>query len=224
MNNENIINIMNSLFECCDSMTDAKNYSEMLIDKYPEYSNTIESYRDSYNYNESMDLSTKLYSITSLIESNNINNSDTIINNIKSKTNDKILLHVLKRLYSNCKKSNRNIESNNNDNTTIVKNCPHCNMTYTRRSSANTTYLICGYTDTKRGYDMKGCGKDWCFKCGKKLCKSWENDHLYLESNRKHDTECCFKKSIMCDEDHNTEYCHCYENIHIDLDIININF
>ena len=73
----------------------------------------------------------------------------------------------------------------------IIKNCPHCLIPYIGHDGL--THVICGYHNQHQGFDWKGCTKDWCFSCGKKLCKSWNENKLYLEINRFHDSECCKK-------------------------------
>ena len=87
----------------------------------------------------------------------------------------------------------------------IVKKCPHCN--HKCNSKKNTEYIICGYNDA--GYDWEGCNKDWCFKCGKILCKSWESDQLFLLSNRIHDNKCCRKHSVTNGKKYPEDYCQC---------------
>ena len=48
----------------------------------------------------------------------------------------------------------------------------------------DTDYAICGYNEeTNEGYDWNGCGCDWCFKCGKILCKKWQANDLFILTN-----------------------------------------
>lgn len=77
---------------------------------------------------------------------------------------------------------------------TSIKNCPHCGLVF--NNIRGNQYIICGYTGNHKGYDWKGCKRDWCFTCGKKLCKVWDFDELYDEDNRFHDT-CCIKYAKM---------------------------
>lgn len=93
----------------------------------------------------------------------------------------------------------RNKENN------ITKKCPHCG--YKCSMSKTTVYVVCGYGDS--GYDWEGCGKDWCFRCGKMLCKNWEQDHLYLPTNRFHDSKCCKRHSIIFGHKYPEDYCRC---------------
>lgn len=87
----------------------------------------------------------------------------------------------------------------------ITKKCPHCG--YKCSSSKSTVYMVCGYGES--GYDWEGCGKDWCFKCGKMLCRSWEQDQLYLPTNRFHDSKCCMKHAIAGGYKYPENYCRC---------------
>jgi hypothetical protein len=89
----------------------------------------------------------------------------------------------------------------------ITKNCPHCNSPTT--CPIDTKYTICGYANSATGYDWKGCGKDWCFECGKMLCKSWDSDKLLLQMNRFHDVECCERHANSHNKDYIQNYCHC---------------
>lgn len=94
----------------------------------------------------------------------------------------------------------------------IKKNCPHCNNTC--YADQNSEYVICGYTNPIRGYDMTGCGRDWCFKCEKILCKNWEKNSLYMETNRCHGIDCCKNHSIEFKKNWPEDYCQCInENV-----------
>jgi len=87
----------------------------------------------------------------------------------------------------------------------IEKKCPHCS--HINISHKSTGYIICGYGEN--GYDWEGCGKDWCFKCEKILCKSWDNDMLFIEENRIHNEECCRHHSNINNKKYPEDYCHC---------------
>jgi len=101
---------------------------------------------------------------------------------------------------------NNNKSINNKSNELGVwKQCPHCTRRYFRDN--NTTYIICGYADSSSGYDWKGCSKDWCFKCGKKLCKNWNIDHLYDKKNRYHNNKCCKSHAIKHNNKYPEDYC-----------------
>lgn len=87
----------------------------------------------------------------------------------------------------------------------IEKKCPHC--CHINIAPTSTEYIICGYGEN--GYDWEGCGKDWCFKCGKILCRSWDVDMLFIEENRLHNGECCKHHSNINNKKYPEDYCHC---------------
>ena len=87
------------------------------------------------------------------------------------------------------------------------KNCPHCgNLCIAPHDSE---YIICGYSDSQKGYDFHGCGKDWCFKCGKILCKVWDRDTLFLELHRFHNNNCCEDHAEKYNKKYPEDYCQC---------------
>jgi hypothetical protein len=88
------------------------------------------------------------------------------------------------------------------------KSCPHCNINTNIDILSN--YMICGYTE--EGFDWNGCGKDWCIKCGKMLCKSWQIDQLYDKNNRVHDKLCCKNHSQVNNNIYPDMYCQCIES------------
>lgn len=91
-----------------------------------------------------------------------------------------------------------------------VKNCPHCNNKC--KFPIFTEYVICGFGE--KGYDWEGCGKDWCFKCGKILCKSWENNQLFIEENQIHDNSCCKHHANTHNKIYPNDYCQC-QNVNV---------
>lgn len=86
-----------------------------------------------------------------------------------------------------------------------TKKCPHCEKEL--KNATNESYVICGYDN--KGYDWKGCKKDWCFKCGKKLCKAWDINELYNIQNRYHG-KCC-KKFAKKNNLNYEDFCVCYK-------------
>ena len=90
----------------------------------------------------------------------------------------------------------------------MSQNCPHCYVS--NKIDYESNYAICGYTDIKNGYNWEGCGRDWCTKCGKKLCKKWNEDSLYVLENRFHDSECCLIYSKKNSNNYLLDFCHCY--------------
>jgi hypothetical protein len=121
--------------------------------------------------------------------------------------------NTIQRILSNKPHQKYNIEINSsfskNDN--ITKLCPHCKQS--NSSYENNTYTICGYSNKE--YDLIGCGFDWCFTCGKKLCKSWQDDELFLITNRSHNNTCCMKFAKKHDLDYENTFCFC-KNSYVD--------
>ncbi|AYV83546.1 MAG: hypothetical protein Hyperionvirus8_30 [Hyperionvirus sp.] len=98
-------------------------------------------------------------------------------------------------------------------NSIISKKCPHCD--YKCSSSRMTIYIVCGYGEN--GYDWEGCGRDWCFTCNKMLCKTWEQDQLYMPTNRCHDGRCCKKHAALTGNKYPESYCRC-NNVYVARD------
>lgn len=105
----------------------------------------------------------------------------------------------------------------------IVKYCPHqgCGKPY--QGTNETKYVICGYDNDIRGYDWIGCQRDWCFLCGKILCKMWVTHQLDVDCNRIHDSECCKKHSIDNKKSYLTDYCQC-ENKYVRRNLFSMTY
>lgn len=124
-----------------------------------------------------------------------------ILEDIETNCNDVAQINTFKRIIKN-KPSKQCIENDKN----VVKKCPHCN--YGNIGPQNSIYKICGYND--KGYDWIGCGKDWCFRCGKRLCKSWTNNMLFNISNRCHDSKCCKNYALKHNLIYPNDFCMCH--------------
>lgn len=136
----------------------------------------------------------------------NYNDAREIYDELIKNTDDKAQLKTLLRLIKN-KPSLNNVEKSKENGLRIIKNCPHCKKPCI--ASPNQEYIVCGYNDTHNGYDWIGCGKDWCFRCGKKLCKNWNNDSLFNPQNRYHDKKCCRKDAEKNGLNYTNDYCQC---------------
>lgn len=124
---------------------------------------------------------------------------------IYDKTNDPAQLNTFRRMIKK-KDMRKNHDSFKSRKLEIIsKKCPHCKKIFI--SDNNEDYVVCGYT--AKGHDWKGCGRDWCFTCGKKLCKCWEVDLLFDEINRNHDGKCCKIYAQKNGELYPVEYCQC---------------
>jgi hypothetical protein len=148
-------------------------------------------------YNKKMETNKLIVYLNILSMLTQYNDAETLINDLQKNVTDIVQLNTFKRLLRN--KSN-NYNKNNN-----AKHCPHCNQL--NFNETNTSYIICGYSN--RGYDWKGCGRDWCFACGKKLCKSWNHNLLFNKLNRHHDSKCCKNNAHNNGEDYENKYCMC---------------
>lgn len=138
-----------------------------------------------------------------------------LIEEIKKKTDDPAQINTLMRILK--QKPHNDVQVKNNDNSyiKIIKACPHCDKKYV--GGVNSEYVVCGYSDTylNKGYDWLGCGRDWCFKCEKKLCKSWNSDELYNRQNQYHNKKCCKHYAREIGDRYPDDYCQCNNNRHV---------
>jgi hypothetical protein len=148
-----------------------------------------------------------------MITNNNLSNIDAK-SNLFDESQRACIDRITKHAETNCNNGNNN---GTNDKykkmrpfvamkTTyaVCKKCPHCG--HINENARESNYIVCGYGFD--GFDWKGCGKDWCFRCEKKLCKKWDTDALYVMSNRKHNYYCC---KSYCDKNNDdlNEYYKC---------------
>lgn len=183
------------ILEKLDLPIDKKNIlSSLIYAKKPEksidYILMKEIIKDLYNYRYREDAYANLPQF--LNKTNNLAQIKTFTRIANSKP--------FKPVYNNIIKEYRNPIQYN-----VYKQCPHCGHLYS--APKYTDYIICGFGEN--GYDWEGCGRDWCFKCGKILCKSWENDLLFIEENRNHDINCCKQHSILNNKIYPDDYCQC---------------
>lgn len=210
MNNKILLEEMRTIFSGCDSTIDAMQMSEPLFLKYPHLKELIISYRDSLSYPDNINLMAKVTSLEHVLDAQTKDDALTFKNNLSSRSNDPIYLRALERIVSR----KRNIKIGYNErliNKKIIsKECPHCGESM--KMSDDTVYVICGYPDEHRGYDWKGCCCDWCFSCGKMLCKTWDRDDLNVERNRIHDDICCKTHAKKNGYTYPKNYCNCIKN------------
>lgn len=159
-----------------------------------------EDFFEYLNIANSVENPIKAYELLGEIE--NITNDPAQINTIKRILLKKVPFSKLS-YYSMIKKKGKEIE----------KTCPHCN--HTTIETECTDYVICGYMNIKKGYDNKGCSRDWCFLCNKRLCKQWNNNKLYQQFNRYHNDKCCKIDAYINNLDYYKEYCHCGKNSYV---------
>jgi hypothetical protein len=126
-------------------------------------------------------------------------------------TEDKSQLNAIKRIIAKKPHSyNKNVQHLHKP-VMVVKECPYCGRNKTDLSTAD--YVICGYTN--RGFDWEGCGHDWCFQCGRKLCKCFNQNQLFLKMNQYHDDRCCKLHSQKTEGGYPEDYCQCGANTHV---------
>lgn len=92
----------------------------------------------------------------------------------------------------------------------LEKQCPHCGLS--NKANLSTEYVICGVDmNGITAMDFEnGCLNDWCFMCGKKLCKNWCKDNLHDPINRRHDGDCCKRHAMKTGRKYPDDYCVCH--------------
>ena len=88
---------------------------------------------------------------------------------------------------------------------TDAKQCPHCQRWALKDAACN--YIFACGLDSKEGFQKGlGCGRSWCWGCGKKFCSQYYDPTTgqKLPSARdNHDATCCrsdpdFKQEDYC--------------------------
>ena len=169
----------------------------------------LSSLSNNNRYNKNMDLKKFILYTTILENIQYYDDANIIIGDIELYINDNTQINAFKRIIKYKPKQINNDDKYNK----IQKECPHCKKVYT--GTGTTKYVICGYThQSNKGFDWKGCGKDWCFTCRKKLCKSWDANILYNQNNRQHDGKCCKSIATKNGENYLLDHCQC-SNEHV---------
>ena len=195
----------------CRTVLDAYYFAEIYSRKNPEMRSLIYSRVNGKRYETILDFKTMMSLIDSVNSCQYKEDAEDIIDLYSKKTLDNTQKKTLQRISRN--KPSRPymtktiVDQNKIDKITITKNCPHCNHSNT--CDVNSCYVICGYVNQRSGYDWKGCGKDWCFKCRKMLCKSWKENQLDVLYNRYHNNECCKSHAKEHNKNYIEEYCQC---------------
>jgi hypothetical protein len=213
--------IFNNILSGCRTMIDSFYFAEKFIQINSSYKDLLIGMIHNKKYDKILDMRTLAHTLNELkkvvyreevdefIDKNTKNNIDTIQLNtfLKMGRNKIVKSHLSKdKSYkithlSIFKKKDDIINSN-----LITKHCPHCNII--TKVPNDSEYVICGYSNNNKGYDWDGCGKDWCPKCDKLLCKSWDKDKLFVNFNRIHNSTCCKEYAEKNLLDYNN-FCHC---------------
>jgi hypothetical protein len=200
----------------CNTIQDAYNFMNMYLKRNPEMRDIATSIVNGKNYDKYVDFDT-MKNILSDINNCEYQEDaiDIIGRNFKTEINQ-LQMKAFTRI-ANCKPIrpdkkdtsyyNKTNNMLNNDSSLVTKKCPHCH--HDCISCDNTTYIICGYQNIYTGFDMIGCGRDWCFRCGKKLCKQWHENSLFIDINRIHNDECCKVYAEQNNFSYPEDFCQC---------------
>ena len=93
-----------------------------------------------------------------------------------------------------------------------AKQCPWCGRWALKDNACNYIFA-CGLATKGKFVVGAGCGKPWCFQCGKKFCGQYIDPDTGQKAGgpESHDAECCkkepgFKQEEYCPGGHNS---HC---------------
>jgi hypothetical protein len=196
------------LFDGCDTILDAIPLGNRYIEKHPHMKSMILSYMNGRAYKDTIDIKTKQNTLHDTEMATDRDKALSFASKAMDKTNDDVYKKTLERLIQRKEYISREIKPKPKDNVKYInKKCPHCS--HILYMPEDTGYVICGYHNPNQGYDWNGCGRDWCFHCGKILCKRWETNSLCLQMNRYHDEDCCSKHAKENGTVYPDDYCQC---------------
>lgn len=212
----NKYNEVKQIISGCNTIQDAYFFINMYLRKNPEMRNIAVSMVNGKNYGKYVDFET-MKNVTSDLNHCEFQEDalEITVKNFKSEINQlqmKTFSRITKSKPNRPTKKDVSYYNKTNSILTpepilVTKKCPHCSHECT--ASENTSYIICGYQNSRSGFDMDGCGCDWCFRCGKKLCKQWYMNTLYLDINRIHNDECCKQHALEHKFVYPDDYCQC---------------
>jgi hypothetical protein len=86
-----------------------------------------------------------------------------------------------------------------------AKQCPHCQRWALKDDACNYIFA-CGLETSNRFQKNHGCGKSWCWGCGKKYCGQYYDPataQKLVTARDNHDANCCqsekdFKQGDYC--------------------------
>lgn len=132
-------------------------------------------------------------------------------------THDMILNPIQQSIFDKIK-TRKNYDVSYTHALLIEKPCPHCGLI--KKAPFGTSYVVCG-VDSRGIISIdfdNGCLNDWCFECGKKLCKNWCKDSLHNQTNRVHSIECCSAHAAENGFTYPDDYCICREGTNPNFD------
>lgn len=199
------------LLSGCKHVLDGHNIGTMFVKQYPMYDNFITNIVNGKIYENSTSIA---HIRETIIDISMLKYKEEVIDLIDNICNGRTINEIQKRAFlrlSKMKIMKPFTLSNKIDSLANAelekKKCPHCGNLCTAHK--NSEYIICGYSDSQKGYDFQGCGRDWCFKCEKILCKIWNQDTLFLELNRNHNSHCCEEHAEKYNKKYPEDYCQC---------------
>ena len=89
-----------------------------------------------------------------------------------------------------------------------AKQCPWCERWCLKDDACNYIFA-CGLQTGGAFVVGAGCGKSWCWQCGKKFCGLYYNPETGTKSptaKESHNSTCCPKQDDYCPGGHNS---HC---------------
>ena len=85
----------------------------------------------------------------------------------------------------------------------VTKQCPWCSRWFLKDN--NCAYIFaCGLDYTGKFHLGAGCGKSWCWTCGKKFCGQYIDQHTGIKTKDAkdfHDKDCCKNEKKFLIED-----------------------
>ncbi len=75
---------------------------------------------------------------------------------------------------------------------TDAKQCPHCGQ-WALKDAACSYIFACGLADDGNFYPGAGCGRPWCWICGKKYCGQHRDPQTgaVVDPRTSHNENCC---------------------------------
>jgi len=199
------------LLSGCKHVLDGHHIGTMFKTRYPHHEAFINSIVNGKIYENTMSIA---HIRETIIDISLLKYKEDVIDLMDNICNGRLINDIQKRTFlrlGRVKIMKPFVQSEKNNSGEIIelvkKNCPHCGNLCCAQH--NSEYIICGYSDSQKGYDYHGCGRDWCFKCGKILCKSWNHDTLFLELNRYHNSGCCEEHADTHNKKYPEDYCQC---------------
>lgn len=191
----------------CDTILDAMSFAATYILYNPSAKDLIHSMVNGKYYYGALDIRTKQGLLRDINRAGSKEEAFGIMRKALDGNVDDVYRRTMYRISNKKASKNNNEVVRPNKSYRITKPCPHCH--YNVMADPNTTYVVCGYSNELLGYDWNGCGRDWCFRCGKILCKKWNDNELFLDTNRFHDGECCKKHAKSNNMQYPDDYCQC---------------